>query len=80
MKPELPPLPLEYVSTDLVSGDIALRHGRECWNAAIEWAAKQCDAIQDEYNESEHHKYPELKTDAEYCAGQCVRAILEGKR
>ena len=40
-----------------------------------EACAVLCEDISDEYQRREGRRFPELKTDAEYGAGECARAI-----
>jgi hypothetical protein len=52
----------------------------EAWNTSQaserEACAKVCEDISDEYQKREGHKYPEMKTDAQSGASDCVYAIL----
>lgn len=44
-------------------------------NWALEEAAKACEKLEDWYNEREHMKWPELRTDAEEGCRECAEAI-----
>lgn len=43
--------------------------------AEREACAAACELIEDEYQRSEGHRYPELKSDAQTGAGDCAAAI-----
>lgn len=43
--------------------------------AEREACAKVCDSIEDRYQETEYHKWPEMRTDAQQGAGECAAAI-----
>lgn len=43
--------------------------------AEREACAKVCDSIEDRYQKTEYHRWPEMRTDAQQGAGECAAAI-----
>ncbi len=66
----------------LIRDQLAIKEKDDAVREALEKAADICESISDDYYKKEHHRMPELKTDAEAGASDCeyaIRALIEPK-